>query len=165
MPTSQRTSPPKKGEANAAKTGPTRLRFHNRHCQIFPPPPGLFGLGTGYFPLFNLPVNGFGCQFLICWRMAGWEKISAALNQLRTMNRSAGTSQLATDGAAVLTSLNTSPGAAKTFINRPASDVAGAGGATGGAQVLAEWVPCVQSGLIHYLGKTQPKLQEMSVFF
>jgi hypothetical protein len=44
------------------------------------------------------------------------------------MNRIAGTSQLATDGAAVLTSPNTSPGAAKTFINRPASDIAGAGG-------------------------------------
>ena len=72
---------------------------------------------------------------LICWRMAGWEKISAALSQLRTMNRIAGTSQLATDGAAVLTSLKTSPGAAKTFISRPASEVAGAGSTPDGSGV------------------------------
>jgi hypothetical protein len=68
--------------------------------------------------------------------MAGWEKISPALNQLRTMNRTAGTSQLATDGAAVLTSLKTSPGAAKTLINRPASEVAGVGGTPGGGSVV-----------------------------
>jgi hypothetical protein len=64
--------------------------------------------------------------------MAGWEKISPALNQLRTMNRTAGTSQLVTDGAAVLTSPKTSPGAAKTFNSRPASDIVDVGDAPGG---------------------------------
>jgi hypothetical protein len=68
---------------------------------------------------------------LICWRMAGWEKISPALNQLNMMNRMAGASQLDTDGAAVLTSPKTSPGAAKTFIKRPPSGMAGTAAGTG----------------------------------
>jgi hypothetical protein len=72
---------------------------------------------------------------LICWRMAGWEKISAALSQLRTMNRIAGTSQLATDGAAVLTSLKTS----RSSVVRPVKLRALSAHRT--AQVLAEWIP------------------------
>ena len=73
---------------------------------------------------------------LICWRMAGWEKISPALSQLMTISSIAGMSQLALEVAVVFTSSKTSPGAAKTFINRPASDVAGTGGAAdGGAGV------------------------------
>jgi hypothetical protein len=48
------------------------------------------------------------------------------------MSRMAGMSQLALEMAVVFTSSKTSPGAAKTFINRLASDVAGAGGAAGG---------------------------------
>jgi hypothetical protein len=54
------------------------------------------------------------------------------------MNRIAGTSQLATDGAAFFTSSKTSPGAAKTFINRPASEVADIGGAAGGGSGIGE---------------------------
>jgi hypothetical protein len=69
---------------------------------------------------------------LICWRMVGWEKISPALNQLSTINRIAGTSQLATDGGVDLIPAKTSPGAAKTFINRPASDIVEVGDAPGG---------------------------------
>jgi len=59
----------------------------------------------------------------------------------------------------------TSPGAARTFINRPGSEVAGVGGAAGGGAVLATLVPCFLMRFIHYLGKNQPKLQEKSVFF
>ena len=72
---------------------------------------------------------------LICWRMVGWEKISPALNQLSTINRIAGTSQLATDGGVDLIPAKTSPGAAKTFNSRPTSEVAGVGGAAGGSGV------------------------------
>jgi hypothetical protein len=50
----------------------------------------------------------------------------------RNAESNAGTSQLVVRGGAVLISSKTSPGAAKTFINRPASDVAGAGDAAGG---------------------------------
>jgi hypothetical protein len=83
-----------------------------------------------------------------------------------TAKISTGTSQLATDEGAALIPAKTSPGAAKTFINRPASDVAGAGGAAGGGAGVGSVGSMVfKSGLIHYLGKTRPKLQEMSVLF
>jgi len=49
-----------------------------------------------------------------------------------TAKISTGTSQLATDGGVALIPAKTSPGAARTFINRPGSEVAGVGGAAGG---------------------------------
>ena len=123
---------------NAAKTGATTAPI------LYPTPPNFSATARACsawaldnFPFSTCRSMALVDNSLICWRMAGWEKINAALNQLRTMNRIAGTSQLATDGAAVLTSLKTSPGAAKTFINRPASDIVDAGDApVGGSGVV-----------------------------
>jgi hypothetical protein len=49
-----------------------------------------------------------------------------------TAKISTGTSQLATDDGVALIPAKTSPGEARTFINRPGSEVAGVGGAAGG---------------------------------
>jgi hypothetical protein len=49
-----------------------------------------------------------------------------------TAKISPGTSQLATDDGVALIPEKTSPGAARTFIKRPASEVAATGGAAGG---------------------------------
>jgi hypothetical protein len=82
-----------------------------------------------------------------------------------TVASSAGTSQLATEVGAILISANTSPGAAKTFSNRPASDIVGVwepedcdSGIDGMSSMFA-------FGLTSYLGKIWPKLQEMSAIF
>jgi hypothetical protein len=72
---------------------------------------------------------------LNCCRIDACEKISPALNQLVTISSIAGTSQLAGEDLLFFTSSKTSPGAAKTFISRPASEVAGTGGAAGGTGV------------------------------
>lgn len=97
--------------------------------------------------------------------MAGWEKISQPLIQLKTISRRAGTSQLAVCGGAVLIPVKTSPGAAKTFINLPASVVAGDGsGSVGGASGLGGLgsIFSIINWPVHYLGKKQLTLQEKS---
>jgi hypothetical protein len=80
------------------------------------------------------------------------------------MNRIAGTSQLATDGAAVLTSPKTSPGAAKTFINRPASDIVDVGDAPVGGSGVGGMGSMFNQVFSPYLGKNRPKLQEKLFF-
>jgi hypothetical protein len=68
--------------------------------------------------------------------MAGWANMMHMEIVPITAKISTGTSQLATDDGVVLIPAKTSPGAAKTFINRLASDVAGAGdAAVGGSGV------------------------------
>jgi hypothetical protein len=55
-----------------------------------------------------------------------------------TAKISTGTSQLATDDGVALIPAKTSPGEAKIFINRLASDVAGVGGAADGGSGVGD---------------------------
>ena len=76
-----------------------------------------------------------------------------------------GTSQFAADGGVALTSSKTSPGAAKIFSNRPASDVVGAGVPRGGGAGMDGTGSTDLVCFIRYLGKIRSKLQEKSAIF
>jgi hypothetical protein len=82
--------------------------------------------------------------------MVGCEKISQTPTQLTAIQSKAGTSQLATEGGAPLTSVKTSPGMAKTFRSRAPRDILGGGGCSlsggGAGKIGGSSIECIKSG-------------------
>src|SRR5438105_14845799 len=90
--------------------------------------------------------------------MAGWDSLTSNDVMVTNITIRIGTNQLATDEFAVFNSSNTSPGAAKTFNNRPASELEGrwifSAGIDGGT--FSMWV-LAEAGRVsahHELGQT-----------
>src|SRR5947207_3999912 len=97
------------------------------------------------FPAATCWSIAFSCISTICCLIVGWDNVTANDVMVINITIRTGTNQLATDEFAVFNPSNTSPGAAKTFNNRPASELegrwsfsAGIDGGTFSMWVLAE---------------------------
>ena len=105
-------------------------------------------------PAANRWSIAFSCISTICCLTVGWDRITTNDAMVASVTIKTGTSQLPAAGFAVFSSSKTSPGAAKTFIKRLASELAGPWTSSTGkgsrAFSMSVWVEANRvSGLCH----------------